>query len=176
MFYQALNNFVSSIEVSIQVIEEYNFKMYLQQATTKQDRQKMLEKFLRVVFAQVTLIFLILLLNLYIFFYKAFKIDHSKDEMLKLELETAKEIVSMELTLVEFSEALGMSPKSDFAQRIFNLNDKNKSGFISFREFVDLLVIFANGSEDDKMKLLFKMYDINDIGIISKDDFFDMIR
>jgi hypothetical protein len=32
-----------------------------------------------------------------------------------------------------------------FKFQMFSLVDKNKNGFISFREFVDMLIIFAKG-------------------------------
>lgn len=82
----------------------------------------------------------------------------------------------MELTLNEFAEVLNMRPDSEFVVKMFQLIDKNRSSFISFREFVDLLVIFANGNADQKLKLLFDMYDINAIGYLTQDDFISMIR
>lgn len=82
----------------------------------------------------------------------------------------------MELTLHEFAEVLNMQSESEFVQKMFHLIDKSKTNFISFREFVDLLVIFAKGDADKKMKLLFDMYDINAIGYLTEEDFVAMIR
>lgn len=38
---------------------------------------------------------------------------------------------------------------------MFNLVDKDKNGFISFREFCDLFVIFKNGLVQQNMHFLF---------------------
>lgn len=60
--------------------------------------------------------------------------------------------------------------------QIFNLVDKDKNGFISFREFVDMLVIFLKGSAEEKMKLMFDMYDINGTGRLKREEFSNMLR
>lgn len=93
-----------------------------------------------------------------------------------MDASTAKEIANMELTLNEFAEVLNMRNDSEFVVKMFQLIDKTRSNFISFREFVDLLVVFANGSADQKLKLLFDMYDINAVGYLTQDDFIAMIR
>lgn len=89
---------------------------------------------------------------------------------------SAKDIANMELTLYEFAEALNMPAQSEFATRMFYLVDKDKSGFVSFREFADLLIIFAKGSEEEKAKLLFDMYDIDALQYLTVNDFTDMIK
>jgi len=60
--------------------------------------------------------------------------------------------------------------------QIFYLVDKDKNGFISFREFVDMLVIFLKGSAEEKMKLMFDMYDINGTGRLKREEFSNMLR
>ena len=69
-----------------------------------------------------------------------------------------------------------MRPEADFVYKMFNLIDKDKNGFISFREFTDLLIIFANGTEEEKASLLFRMYDINALGYLTPEEFTSMIR
>lgn len=54
--------------------------------------------------------------------------------------------------------------------------DKDRNGFISFREFVDMLVIFLKGSAEEKMKLMFDMYDINGTGRLNRKEFSNMLR
>lgn len=133
-------------------------KLAWKKVVTKQDRQKELDMFFRVVFAQ------------------AFKIEHSVDELLKVDKNMAKIVANMELTITEFAESLKMSKDSEFVKRMFALVDKDKNNLISFREFIDLLVIFANGNEEDKARLLFDMYDINSTGQLTFDDFEAMIQ
>lgn len=107
---------------------------------------------------------------------QAFNIKHSEKETLKLDSEAAKEVIYTELTIGEFAEALSMRSESEFVQKMFSLADKDKNGFMSFREFCDMLIIFANGNADDKAKLMFDMYDINRTGILTKQDFSNMIK
>lgn len=54
--------------------------------------------------------------------------------------------------------------------------DKDKNGFISFREFVDMLVIFLNGTAEQKMKFMFDMHDINGTGRLKREEFSNMLR
>ena len=100
----------------------------------------------------------------------------------KDELGTARSIAPTavpertELTLSEFSEALRMRQESEFVMKMFALVDKDKNGFISLKEFIDLLLIFANGSGDDKAKLIFDMYDVNGNGLLTRNDVTNMIK
>lgn len=52
----------------------------------------------------------------------------------------------------------------------------DKNGFISFREFIDMLVLFLKGTAEDKLKLMFDMYDINGTGQLKREDFTNMLR
>ncbi|KAJ8953259.1 hypothetical protein NQ318_015841 [Aromia moschata] len=135
-----------------------NWKSAERVVVTKDNRQERLEMFFRVVFSQ------------------AFKIKHSKKEILKVDAFVAKEVVDTELTINEFADSLSMRPDNEFVKRMFLLIDKDKNGFISFREFVDLLIIFANGTDEEKAKLLFDMYDIDGIGHLKQEDFITMIK
>ena len=55
-------------------------------------------------------------------------------------------ILAFELTKAEFAETLATKPDSLFVTRMFQLADSDNSGTISFREFMDVLVIFAKGN------------------------------
>ncbi|GFG34861.1 hypothetical protein Cfor_10393 [Coptotermes formosanus] len=156
IFLQGFEEFVQQVGVTRKRIS-MALKPALQQAITRKDRQKRLEMFFRVVFSQ------------------AFKISHSEDEILKLDSDAAREIIYTELTMSEFAEALSMPAESEFVRKMFLLVDKDKNGFISFREFVDMLIIFAKGTADDKAKLMFDMYDINATGQLTQEDFKNMI-
>ncbi|XP_025152426.1 dual oxidase 2 [Harpegnathos saltator] len=161
-FIKAFDKFMSGIAAvgnvcSVQMTN-VTLAMMLKQAITKKHRQKKLEMFFRVVFAQ------------------AFHIAHTKEEILQIASTVAKEVIYTELTIIEFAEALSMRPDSEFVKKIFNLVDKDKSGFISFREFVDMLVIFLKGSAEEKIKLMFDMYDINGKGRLKREEFSNMLR
>jgi len=156
IFLQGFEEFVLQVGVTRKRIT-IALKPALQQAITRKDRQKRLEMFFRVVFSQ------------------AFKISHSEDEILKLDSNAAREIIYTELTMSEFAEALSMPAESEFVRKMFALVDKDKNGFISFREFVDMLIIFAKGTADDKAKLMFDMYDIDATGQLTPEEFKNMI-
>ena len=59
--------------------------------------------------------------------------------------EEIKDVLESELTKAEFASALGLTLKSTFLESIFNLADVDRSGSISFKEFLDLAVRFYNG-------------------------------
>lgn len=64
----------------------------------------------------------------------------------QIDLNVAKDILKTELTQCEFAESLGMRSDSLFVRQMFTLVDKDNNGFISFREFLDMMVIFAKGN------------------------------
>ncbi|XP_063929411.1 dual oxidase 2-like [Zophobas morio] len=157
-FLGSFDPFLTSSGLKRENITTFNLSSALRKVTTKEERQMLLERFYRVVFAQ------------------AFKIKYSQKELLHVDENLEKEIVNTELTITEFAEAMSMRPKDEFVMRMFALIDKDKNGFISFREFVDLLIIFANGTEQEKAKLLFDMYDVNAVGYLTEENFVAMIK
>ncbi|XP_068083975.1 dual oxidase 1-like [Anabrus simplex] len=156
-FLRQFEDFLSELGVMRERIK-ITLKPALRQTVTRRVRQKRLEKFFRVVFSQ------------------AFDIIHAEKKTLKIDARVAKEVIYTEVTLSEFAEALRMRPDSQFVQKIFALVDKDNNGFVSFREFLDMLILFAKGSADDKIKLMFDMYDINHTGQLSQKEFKNMIR
>ncbi|XP_012225863.2 dual oxidase 2-like isoform X2 [Linepithema humile] len=163
-FIKAFERFITEIKTtsgitcSVQMMMNNTKKSLLKLAITKRHRQKKLEMFFRVVFAQ------------------AFHITHAEEEILQIDARVAREVIYTEITIIEFAEALSMRPDAEFVKKIFNLVDKDKNGFISFREFVDMLVIFLKGSAEEKMKLMFDMYDINGTGRLKREEFSNMLR
>ena len=63
----------------------------------------------------------------------------------KLSANEIKEILACELSQTEFADALGMQATSPFVEQMFQLADKDCNGYISFREFLDIMFIFAKG-------------------------------
>ncbi|CAD6227223.1 GSCOCT00006031001.3-RA-CDS [Cotesia congregata] len=157
-FVKSLDNFLMELNIEREIVSRITAKAVLKQAITKSGRQKKVEQFFRVVFSQ------------------AFNIAHSEDELLQIDSKVAKEVIYTELTIIEFAEALSMRPDSEFVKKIFNLVDMDKNGFISFREFIDMLVLFLKGTAEEKLKLMFDMYDINRTGQLKREDFANMLR
>lgn len=59
--------------------------------------------------------------------------------------ELSQTVISCELTKAEFAEALALKPDSIFIENMFNLADKDNNGYINFREFLDVIVVFSKG-------------------------------
>lgn len=78
------------------------------------------------------------------FSYQAFSI-HKELEIVDVDYNQAKEIVNVELTAYEFAEALSLRPDALFVKQMFALIDADGNGYISFREFLNVIVIFAKG-------------------------------
>ena len=52
----------------------------------------------------------------------------------------------MELSKDEFAEYMKLKPNSMFVEQMFNIADADGSGAISFREFLDIMVLFTKGN------------------------------
>ncbi|KYO21449.1 dual oxidase 2 [Alligator mississippiensis] len=147
---------IKGLALNITDMKEQNL---LRRAVTKEQRKQVLETFFRHLFAQV--------------------LDIDKADAGDLNSETsqkAKESLKCELSSVEFAESLGLKPHSMFVESMFSLADKDGNGYISFQEFLDILVIFMKGTSEEKSKLMFRMYDIDGNGFLSKEEFLRMLR
>ncbi|CAB4031878.1 dual oxidase 1 precursor, partial [Paramuricea clavata] len=69
-----------------------------------------------------------------------------------------------------------MQATSPFVEQMFKLADKDCNGYISFREFLDIMFIFAKGTPEDKLKLYFDMYDVTGEGKLDREAFKKMMR
>ncbi|CAL8356743.1 unnamed protein product [Lota lota] len=86
-----------------------------------------------------------------------------------------RQVLQCELAATEFADALGLKPDSLFVDSMFTLADKDGNGYLSFQEFLDVIVIFMKGSSEEKSKLMFSMHDIGGNGFLSKEDFTRML-
>ncbi|NXX37946.1 DUOX2 oxidase, partial [Tricholaema leucomelas] len=146
----------SSLELQLSEMKEQSL---LRQAVTQEQRKQILETFFRLLFAQVL------------------EINRSDAGELNFESsQAAKGSLTCELSRAEFAEALGLKAHSMFVDSMFSLADKDGNGYISFREFLDILVIFMKGSPEEKSKVMFSMYDIDGNGFLSKEEFLRMLR
>ena len=134
-------------------IQEPGKSQMLKNTFTKRDRQRLLENFFKSVFREGGQV--------------------GSGSSLG---ETRADILDCELTRAEFADAMSLKPDSLFVDQMFTLIDQDGNGFVSFREFLDMIVIFANGSPDDKIKLMFDMYDINKSGHMDREEFKKMLK
>ncbi|XP_058150088.1 dual oxidase 2 [Dasypus novemcinctus] len=140
-------------------LDEMGEKELFRNAVTKQQRGRILEIFFRHLFAQVL------------------DIDQVDAGTLpKDSPQKVREALNCELSRAEFAESLGLKPQDMFVESMFSLADKDGNGYLSFREFLDILVVFMKGSPEDKSQLMFTMYDLDANGFLSKDEFFTMMR
>ncbi|XP_047622415.1 dual oxidase 1 isoform X2 [Phacochoerus africanus] len=128
-------------------------------AVTREQRSHLLETFFRHLFSQVL------------------DIDQADAGALPLDSsQKVREALACELSRAEFAESLGLKPQDMFVESMFSLADKDGNGYLSFREFLDILVVFMKGSPEEKSRLMFRMYDFDGNGLISKDEFIRMLR
>ncbi|CAH1775162.1 unnamed protein product [Owenia fusiformis] len=131
-------------------------------AVTKKKRKQLLEKFFKTVFAE------------------AFQLDYNPDEdPSNLEFEVKpkySDILECEISKNEFAEALAVKPNCLFLDQLFSLVDKNKSGYLSFRELLHAVTLFSHGSCTDKLHMLFNMYDLDSSGTLSLEEIAKMLK
>nr|XP_014343689.1 PREDICTED: dual oxidase 1-like [Latimeria chalumnae] len=142
-------------------LQAYEMKeqMLLKEAVTKQQRGQILDTFFRHLFAQL--------------------LEIDKVDAGDFNTETSrktKDSLNCELTRAEFAESLGLKADSMFVDSMFSLADKDGNGYLSFREFLDILVVFMKGSPEEKSRLMFQMYDIDGNGFLSKQEFSRLLR
>ena len=132
-------------------MEEPQKKMMFRNVFTKKKRQQLLENFFKSVFREG---------------------GTDANEI----GETRKDILECELSRAEFADAMSLKPDSLFVEQMFQLIDQDGNGFVSFREFLDMIVIFAKGSPEDKIKLMFDMYDVDRRGVLDRPSFRKMLK
>ncbi|XP_054307066.1 dual oxidase 2 isoform X1 [Pongo pygmaeus] len=157
-FVQQLQDFCVRWALGLHVAEMSEKELF-RKAVTKQQRERILEIFFRHLFAQV--------------------LDINQADAGTLPLDSCqkvREALTCELSRAEFAESLGLKPQDMFVESMFSLADKDGNGYLSFREFLDILVVFMKGSPEDKSRLMFTMYDLDENGFLSKDEFFTMMR
>ena len=149
-FVDKIQAYMADIGVTV-VVEEPLKKQLLRETYTKRDRQHLLESFFKSVFRE----------------------GGQRDVGIG---ETRKDILECELNKEEFADAMSLKKDSLFVEQMFQLIDQDGNGFISFREFLNMIVIFAKGSPEDKIKLMFDMYDVDKSGQLSRDEFRKMLK
>ncbi|XP_068222962.1 dual oxidase-like isoform X2 [Palaemon carinicauda] len=151
-----LEKFFNEIELVPTYRQETRDKLRLK-FTTVYDREKMLDEFSRVVMSN------------------AFSDSAATTLSRKCSLSTLypkdDKISSIQITQTELAHQLGMLPDSVFVEQMFRIMDKNNDGFITVKEFWDVMVVFAKGTRSEKAELLFNLCDVSQTGSISSEDF-----
>ncbi|KAM3870374.1 dual oxidase 1 [Diretmus argenteus] len=140
-------------------VKEMREKELLKEALSREQRAQIVETFIRHAFSKVL---------------EIEKCDAG--HMSGVSHKKTMEVLQCELTATEFADALGLKPDSLFVDSMFTLADKDGNGYLSFQEFLDVMVIFMKGSPEEKSKLMFNMHDIGGNGFLSKEEFSRMLR
>ncbi|GME82109.1 unnamed protein product [Ambrosiozyma monospora] len=99
------------------------------------------------------------------------EIDRLAKRFMKLDADNSGAIEKNEFLAIP---GIGQNP---LAKRVIDIFDENKGGDIDFKEFVAGLSVFSSaGSVDDKLRFLFKVYDIDNDGYISNGELFLVLR
>ncbi|XP_076863360.1 dual oxidase 1 isoform X2 [Brachyhypopomus gauderio] len=140
-------------------VTELSERDLLSEAVTKEQRDQIVETFFRHAFAKIL------------------DIDRSDaGDLSCVSSKRTREALQCELTGAEFADALGLRPDSHFVESMFSLADKDGNGYLSFQEFIDVVIIFMKGTPEEKSKLLFSMHDIREDGFLSKQEFCSLLR
>lgn len=99
------------------------------------------------------------------------EIDRLAKRFMKLDTDNSGAIDKDEFLAIP---GIGQNP---LARRVVDIFDEDRGGDIDFKEFVTGLSVFSSaGSVDDKLKFLFKVYDIDNDGYISNGELFIVLR
>ena len=85
-------------------------------------------------------------------------------------------VLECELTRSEFAAALGLRSDQEFVEKVFPLVDKDNNGTVSYREFLNFMVVYSSGSFSNKLSLIFNMYDHDKSGSLDVSEIKVMIR
>lgn len=160
-FLSILEQFLLNNKKTLEIIHTYRDVM-LDNAETKEKRQKRLDKFFREAYALTF----------------GLPQNDPKARRKTLEGELPNDVYMVmrtSLSRQEFAEALGMKSDSLFVTQMFNCCDKDNDGRISFQEFLDTVVKFSRGQGEDKLRIIFDMCDNEGTGLIKKDDLVRML-
>merc|ERR1719430_2918061 len=154
-FLTKLESLLGSFQKNLDVTS-VSREMLLQNAETKETREKRLETFFREAYAL------------------SFGFE-KEDSPLRMRRQSIVNDMSTTLTKQEFASALGMKKNDMFVKKMFNIVDKEKSGRISFQNFLDTVVLFTKGTNEDKLRIIFNMCDKDDSGIVNKKELKEML-
>ena len=82
------------------------------------------------------------------------------------------------LSKVEFEEGMRQAGITDplVIDQNFRAFDKDGSGFVDFVEYVTALSVFQKGDPEERLRLLFDLYDTDKSGKLSYNEIFQMYK
>ncbi|GMT20614.1 hypothetical protein PFISCL1PPCAC_11911, partial [Pristionchus fissidentatus] len=134
----------------------------LEGAQTKDRRQRKLNHFFREAYARA--------------FNKTELSDRDNQSELSVE-GPEDDVLKTTLTRHEFADAIGMREEAMFVKRMFGVvTARTGSDVMSFADFLEIIQQFSNGAIEDKMKLIFKMCDTENVGLARRDELVDLLK
>ena len=64
----------------------------------------------------------------------------------------------------------------DFCRHVFRTFDLNRDGVVDFREYMLALHVITNGSEEEKLAWAFRLFDIDNNGVIEPEEVTEIAR
>ena len=81
--------------------------------------------------------------------------------------------ISEEDTFIDvYKKIFPLGDPSKYAGLVFKSIDQNKTGTVTFGEFLEFLSVLSKGSVEEKMMWSFSFYDVNKDGVISREEMF----
>lgn len=77
-----------------------------------------------------------------------------------LDADALNQVSKIQLTRTEFADALGLKPTSMFVRNMYLMVDKDRNGFVSFKEFMEMFTILAKGIVLISRQLNFQYFNI----------------
>eukprot|EP00486_Rosalina_sp_Unknown_P011796 CAMPEP_0201582968 /NCGR_PEP_ID=MMETSP0190_2-20130828/92756_1 /ASSEMBLY_ACC=CAM_ASM_000263 /TAXON_ID=37353 /ORGANISM="Rosalina sp." /LENGTH=495 /DNA_ID=CAMNT_0048023961 /DNA_START=18 /DNA_END=1505 /DNA_ORIENTATION=+ len=99
--------------------------------------------------------------------------------LLKGRFDTIDQTIQKDgqISIDEFAQVLEMDSKSILLRRFFKFMDKSSMGSLNFRNFVTALSLLSiDAPDEDKIKLSFFLYDINDDKQIDREECTKMVK
>uniref|UniRef100_H2Z325 NAD(P)H oxidase (H2O2-forming) n=1 Tax=Ciona savignyi TaxID=51511 RepID=H2Z325_CIOSA len=116
-------------------VNDMSLKQLMEKASTSQMRDEVLQKFFKAALSV------------------SLKLeDGGKYEV--LNNKEARKFIHIELSKKEFADYLKLKPTSMFVDQMFTTADTDGSGSISFREFLDIMVLFTKGKWGSMMDMV----------------------
>ena len=151
-----LENFLQSYKKRLETVPTFRDEM-LSSAETKERRKARLEHFFREAYALT------------------FGLKPGEKRQLEVDSDVIM-VMRTSLSMQEFASALGMRASDVFVKKMFAIVDKDNDNRISFQEFLDMIVLFSKGRQDDKLRIIFDMCDTDRNGSIDKEEFSELLN
>ena len=69
-----------------------------------------------------------------------------------------------------YEKIFPLGDASKYAHLVFRAIDRDRTGGITFGDFMEFLSVISKGTEEEKMMWSFQFYDVNQDGTISRDE------